>query len=107
MCSGMTALEKINLSNWKMNNKNCNFIGMFNNTPNLKTIVCDGMTLPESSYLKNLGITSKLDLDSVIGLLNALPITTNNLSIQIGQLNIDQLTDEQKAIAINKGWTLI
>ena len=28
-------------------------------------------------------------------------------SFQIGDVNIAKLTDEQKAIATNKGWTLI
>ena len=43
----------------------------------------------------------------LLGLLNALPKSDKGYSFQIGDVNIAKLTDEQKAIATNKGWTLI
>ena len=48
-----------------------------------------------------------LTVDSIVGLLNALPQSDKGYSFQIGSNNISKLSDEQKAIATNKGWTLI
>ena len=44
---------------------------------------------------------------AIVGLLNALPQSDKWYSFQIGSDNIAKLSDEQKAIATNKGWTLI
>ena len=45
--------------------------------------------------------------DSLVGLLNALPQSTGGYSFQIGQTNINKLTEEEIAIATDKGWTLV
>lgn len=80
---------------------------------NLETIKSDGLILPDidltSADSNNFNLTSatKLTVDSIVGLLNALPQSTNNYSFQIGTDNIAKLTEEQKAIATDKGWTLI
>ena len=44
---------------------------------------------------------------AIVGLLNALPQSNKGYSFHIGSANIAKLSDEQKAIATNKGWTLI
>ena len=44
---------------------------------------------------------------TIVGLLNALPQSDKGYSFQIGSANIAKLSDEQKAIATDKGWTLI
>ena len=81
---------------------------MFYSCGELETIVCDGLQLPDIDmsdiYLNN---CPKLTVDSIVGLLNALPQSTHNYSFKIGQTNIDKLSEDQKAIATNKGWTLI
>ena len=43
----------------------------------------------------------------LLGLLNALQQSDKGYSFQIGSANIAKLSDEQKSIATNKGWTLI
>ena len=43
----------------------------------------------------------------LLGLLNALPQSDKGYSSQIGDVNIAKQTDEQKALATDKGWTLI
>ena len=48
-----------------------------------------------------------LSHDSIVGLLNALPQSTKGNSFQLGSTNIAKLTDDEKAIATNKGWKLI
>ena len=103
-CSSLTSL---NISNWNMSNVTT-VDDMFAGTNKLTTIISDGILLPniDMSYL-GLNNSPNLTVDSIVGLLNALPTTTNGYSFQIGQTNIDKLSEEQKAIATTKGWTLI
>lgn len=57
--------------------------------------------------MSNIGFDDcPLTHDSIVGLLNALPQTTSNYSFQLGSTNIAKLTDDEKAIATNKGWKL-
>lgn len=44
---------------------------------------------------------------AIVRLLNALPQSDKGYSFQIGSANIAKLSEEQKAIATDKGWTLI
>lgn len=73
-----------------------------------KVIRCDGLRLPNID-MSNIGLHSSTELtvDSIVGLLNALPQSDKGYSFQIGSDNIAKLSDEQKAIATDKGWTLI
>ena len=73
-----------------------------------KVILCDGLRLPNID-MSNIGLdySTELTVDSIVGLLNALPQSDKGYSFQIGSVNITKLSDEQKAIATNKGWTLI
>ena len=73
-----------------------------------KVILCDGLRLPDIDMSKiGLNSSTELTVDSIVGLLNALPQSDKGYSFQIGSVNIAKLSDEQKAIATNKGWTLI
>lgn len=45
--------------------------------------------------------------DSIIGLLNALPQSTEGNAFQIGETNIGKLSDDEIAIATDKNWILI
>lgn len=49
---------------------------------------------------------TKLSLDSLLSLLNALADGVTDKTCKIGSTNLGKLTEEQKAIATNKGWTL-
>ena len=73
-----------------------------------KVIRCDGLKLPNID-MSNIGLndSTELTVGSIVGLLNALPQSDKGYSFQIGSGNIAKLSDEQKAIATNKGWTLI
>ena len=80
---------------------------MFSDCSSLETIKCDGLQLPNIN-LSSIGLDkSPLTVDSIVGLLNALPQSTHNYSFKIGKTNIYKLSDDQKAIATNKGWTLV
>lgn len=48
----------------------------------------------------------KLTLDSLLSLLNALADGVTDKTCKIGSTNLAKLTDAQKAIATDKGWTL-
>ena len=100
-------LKSLNISNWNMS-KVTNVYQMFDATSLIETIVCDGLQLPDinMSYI-SLNSCPKLTVDSIVGLLNALPQSTHNYSFQIGQTNLNKLSDEQKAIATNKNWRLV
>lgn len=75
----------------------------------LVNIKSDGLMLPDVDMSENayFGDNSPLTVDSIVGLLNALPTTTHNYRFRIGKKNIYKLSDDQKAIATNKNWTLV
>ncbi len=47
-----------------------------------------------------------LTVTSLVNILNALPQTSNNRTITLGQTNINKLSAAQLAIATNKGWSV-
>lgn len=84
-----------------------NMYRAFNENHHLSVIKCTGLKLPNIE-LSGIGLNfSPLTVDSIVGLLNALPQSDKGYSFQIGSTNIAKLSDEQKAIATDKGWTLI
>ena len=103
-CSSLTSLNLsgLNASNVTYSER------MFYNCTSLETINCDGLKLPNIN-LNNIRLNTcpKLTVESIVGLLNALPQSTHNYSFQIGQVNIDKLSEGQKQIATNKNWQLV
>lgn len=98
--------EELNISG--LNLTKCTSMELTFKSGNFKVIRCDGLRLPNID-MSNIGLDSStaLTVDSIVGLLNALPQSDKGYSFQIGSGNIAKLSDEQKAIATNKGWTLI
>lgn len=98
--------EELNISG--LNLTKCTSMESTFKSSNFKVIRCDGLRLPNID-MSNIGLDSptELTVDSIVGLLNALPQSDKGYSFQIGSGNIAKLSDEQKAIATNKGWTLI
>ena len=100
------SLTSLNISNFNMSA--CESVSsMFGVCWSLTTIISDGLQLPDIDLSNIMLDWCPLTVDSIVGLLNALPTTTDGYSFQIGQTNIDKLSDDQKAIATNKGWTLV
>lgn len=58
--------------------------------------------------LTNIGFSTctSLTLQSLQNILNALPVTTSSYKCTLGTTNLSKLSEEQIAIATNKGWTL-
>ena len=100
-------LTYLNLSNWNMSAVS-NINRMLDGLGNLTTLIMDGALFPKKDldiYLTN---SNNLTVESLVSVINALPQLDSGEShyIQLGSTNIDKLSDDQKAIAINKGWTL-
>ena len=98
--------EELNISG--LNLSKCTSINNTFTGTKFNVIRSDGLRLPNID-MRNIGLNSStsLTVDSIVGLLNALPQSDKGYSFQIGSDNIAKLSDEQKAIATNKGWTLI
>lgn len=106
MFSNCPVCEELNINGLNLarcTSMNGTFVGS-----NFKVIRCDGLRFPNIDMSK-IGLTSStaLTVESIVGLFNALPQSDKGYSFQIGSDNIAKLSDEQKAIATNKGWTLI
>lgn len=102
-----TSLTSLDISGWNTSKVN-SMRNMLYNCLSLETLKCENLILPDIE-LGNIGLeySTKLSVDSIVGLLNALPQSDKGYSFQIGSDNIAKLSDEQKAIATSKGWTLI
>ena len=77
----------------------------FLNTTALENIVFEGV-IGQSLTLKH---SSKLTHDSLMSVINHLKDftgTDNTMTLALGETNLAKLTDEEKAIATQKGWTL-
>lgn len=102
----------------------------FLNCTNLKTVYFDNLEnatkSPENEQFKDctslenfyvdklpainldwgLDTCTALSVDSLVRILNALPEGVSDLTITLGSTNLGKLSDEQKAVATNKGWKL-
>lgn len=101
-CSNLVTL---NLSGWDMSNITDMFC-MFEGANKLENFILDGAILPKRNT--DWYINAPLTVDSIVSVLNALPQLSDGetYNCQIGGHNIDKLSDTQKSIATNKGWTL-
>lgn len=98
--------EELNISG--LNLTKCKFMELTFQSTGFKVIRSNGLRLPNIDMSKiGLNSSTELTIDSIVGLLNALPQSDKGYSFQIGSDNIAKLSDEQKAIATDKGWTLI
>ena len=102
-CRNLTYLR---LSNWNMQNVT-NVSSMFGNTNSLSDLIMDGAIFPKKDLDIALHNSNNLTVESLLSVLNALPqLDGESYYVQLGSDNIAKLSDEQKAIATNKGWTL-
>ena len=118
-CSSLTTIPQLNTSNVKdtsamfvscyalttipaldMNNVDY-ATNMFNNCGNLKSILMTNIGA-------NLDISgsTKFERENLLTILNNLKTVTTTQTLTMGATNLAKLTDEDKAIATNKGWTL-
>lgn len=101
-CTSITEIHLTSLANIPTNHY---MGGIFSNCSSLEVFT---LTAWPDTNLDNISLQdSPLTHDSIVGLLNALPQSTGGYSFQIGQTNIAKLTDDEIAIATDKGWSLV
>lgn len=99
-----TSLTSINLPELP---KVSNMGSCFNNCTSLENLVIGNLNPAVSNWTNwKLDSCTKLTVDSLVNVLNALPERTGTNTCTLGTTNLNKLSDEQKAIATNKGWTL-
>lgn len=86
-----------------------NFNNMFANRLNsLKRMTLDPSMGEVSSKTIDLGSGPKLDRDAIVELFRSLPVSTETSTLTLtGNPGVAQLTEEDKAIATDKNWTLV
>ena len=97
ICRALESVGLLDLSNAT------NTIYMFYDCSNLTTL--DGLTgLKDNLYLN---LSPLLTHDSLLNVINeAADVTANPKTLTLGATNLAKLTDQEKAIATSKGWTL-
>lgn len=118
-CGSLTTIPQLNTSNvtdmyqmfWHCNNLqtipafDCTNVTNMNNTfascSSLKSILMTGMKV---SF--DISASTLFERTDLLIILNNLATVTTTQTLKMGATNLAKLTDEDKAIATNKGWTL-
>ena len=103
-CSDLVTIDKIKLATISGT-----FSGVFDSTPMLENITFEGEINRNGLSFKT---STKLTHDSLLNILNALADYADDTSgtswvLTLGTANLAKLTDLEKAIATEKGWTLV
>ena len=94
-CSWLTSIPQLDTSN--VTDMRSMFSGCFR----LKSILMTGM---KTSF--NISASTQFEKSDLVTILNNLATITSTETLTMGATNLAKLTDEEKAIATNKGWTL-
>ncbi len=94
-CKNLTTIPAYNVSLCN------NFGSMFYQCSNLESILMYGM-----KFNFDISASTKFTRDALVTILNNLATVTSTKKLTMGSTNLAKLTDEDKAIATNKGWTL-
>ena len=94
-CSMLTSIPQLDTSNVT------NMSSMFSGCSNLEEIHMTGM---KASF--DISSSTKFTESALVEILNNLATVTSTQTLTMGGTNLAKLTDEEKAIATNKGWTL-
>lgn len=94
-CPKLTAVPQLDASNAT------NLSYMFSGCSSLKSILMTGMKVSFS-----ISASTQFEESDIVTILNNLATVTSTQTLTMGSTNLAKLTDEEKAIATNKGWTL-
>lgn len=94
-CSKITTIPQLDTS------KVTNMINMFYSCNSLTEIHMAGMKVKF-----DISASTKFTESALVEILNNLATVTSTQTLTMGSTNLAKLTDEEKAIATNKGWTL-
>ena len=94
-CTRLTTIPQLDVSNVT------DMSSMFSNCTSLKSILMTGMKVSFS-----ISSSTQFEESDLVTILNNLATVTSTKTLTMGSTNLAKLTDEEKAIATNKGWTL-
>ena len=94
-CTNLTTVPALDVSNAE------NLSKMFYNCTNLKSILMTGM---KTGF--TISDSTKFERTDLVTILNNLATVIITRTLTMGATNLDKSTEEDKAIATNKGWTL-
>ena len=94
-CTSLTTIPPIDVS------KVTNTYYMFGGCTSLKSILMQGMKVSFDIHA-----STKFEESDLVTILNNLATVTSKQTLTMGATNLAKLTDDEKAIATNKGWTL-
>lgn len=94
-CSKLVNIPQLDVSNVINTN------GMFRYCTNLKSILMYGMKVSFDIHY-----STQFEESDLVTILNNLATVTGTTILTMGEINLAKLTDEDKAIATSKGWTL-
>ena len=94
-CSSLITVPQLNV------NKVINFNYIFTGCSNLKSILMTNIGADLDIHY-----STKFERTDLVTILNNLKTVTSSKKLTMGTDNLAKLTDEDKAIATNKGWTL-
>ena len=112
-CNALNTIDKLNaMSCTNINNifQNCSNLTNLGGLENLGQAYLTTASANSFSYTLNLSSCNKLTHESLMNVINNLyDIATAGVKpqkLQLGSTNLAKLTDEEKAIATNKGWSI-
>lgn len=94
-CDKLVTIPALDVSN------NFNFNNSFGGCTSLKSILMTGM---KANF--DISASTQFEESDLVTILNNLATVTTTKTLTMGATNLAKLTDEDKAIATNKGWTL-
>lgn len=83
-------------------NAKVQYTNWFSSTTNLENITFEG----EIAYNFSVSPCTKLTHDSLMSIIDHLATVSTTKTLTLGETNLAKLTDAEKAIATEKGWTL-
>ena len=94
-CTYLTTVPQFDVSNVT------SMSSTFNGCTSLKSILMTGMKVNF-----DISASTQFEESDLVTILNNLATVTSTKTLTMGSTNLAKLTDAEKAIATNKGWTL-
>ena len=105
-------LTDLNLSNYDMTalsprSNSASYYPFYKCNALTNIVTNENTKFPDINWsASNFNNCPNLTAESMVNLFNALPTSTKGYTFTVGETNLAKLTDDQKAIATSKGWTL-
>lgn len=104
-CSSLKKIEGFEIDFSYCTNNYVGFDNMFNGCSSLEEVRFKENTLSVGGL--NLSFCTSLSHDSLLSAINACAEVSSPQTLNLGSINLAKLSDDEKLIATNKGWTLV